>query len=260
MLTGNVQKLKEREDTWKTLDDPNIVAFLCLCHQEPYPVAIVTPFYANGNANDYLRKLRAQYQEEEFKTGTAQDVIAITVLHILRGAAHGLDYLHGKSIVHEAIRGRNVLIGDDGSARLGDYDLESALDRNTFTTADFVGPVRWWAPEILEYQGDDILSNAKTDVFAFSMLCIELITGSPPFKHQHNAASVVVEIIRKGRPRKPRNSPIADKMWPILQRGWAHEPSERPEMSLERRWGADLSNRPDSSELQVCEWLDGIEL
>ena len=89
---------------------------------------------------------------------------------------------------------------------------------------------------------------------------MKLITGKPPFEHQRNAASVVVEIIGKGRPRKPKRSLMTEKIWPILQRCWAHLPNERPEMSLERRWGPELSDRPDSPELQVCEWLDGIEL
>lgn len=49
------------------------------------------------------------------------------------------------------------------------------LSNSTFTTANVVGPARWQAPEVFLTPDENGLPfNLQTDVFSFSMLCIEV--------------------------------------------------------------------------------------
>jgi len=133
------------------------------------------------------------------------------------------------------------LVDDDDNARLVDFALVPVLSTTTFTTTNVVGPARWQAPEVFLTEEEDHLPfTLKTDVFSFSMFTIELLTKEHPFNHRKLDTVVIMDITRNLRPRKPVQ-PLADELWPILERCWAQAPGNRPSMAT------------------VCEGLERIQ-
>ena|SRR5882762_3068302 len=146
----------------------------------------------------------------------------------------------------------NVLVDDGDNARLVDFALVPVLSTTTFTTTNVVGPARWQAPEVFLTEEEDHLPfTLKTDVFSFSMFTIEvrhvacvrcifavlifsvicqLLTKEHPFNHRKLDTVVIMDITRNLRPRKPVQ-PLADELWPILERCWAQAPGNRPSMA-----------------------------
>ena len=57
------------------------------------------------------------------------------VLKLLSEVAEGLGYLHSKGIVHGDLRGANVLVSEDGVARLPDFGLSKFLENVSRTSA-----------------------------------------------------------------------------------------------------------------------------
>lgn len=49
---------------WIPLEHPNLVKFLGLSYEHPFPAGLVSPFFANGNANDYLERFKGKHSNE----------------------------------------------------------------------------------------------------------------------------------------------------------------------------------------------------
>jgi len=209
------QSLEDQLEIWCALKHPNIVDFLGFSYDVPFPAAIILPYFADGNSLDYIKKYP-----------TAD------VLHLLHGAARGLEYLHHQNppIIHADVCACNVLV-ENGDSRLVDFGLVPALSNRSFTTINVLNRVRWQAPEVfLTEDEDDLPFNLKTDIFSFAMLAIELVTKDRPFNHRKIDTVVIVDITMNKRPHKPV-SVLADKLWSLLEKCWAEAPDNRPSIS-----------------------------
>ncbi|XP_028771743.1 proline-rich receptor-like protein kinase PERK1 [Neltuma alba] len=104
-----------------------------------------------------------------------------TRMKIAIGSAKGLTYLHegcNPKIIHRDIKSANILLLDDFQPKIADFGLAKPLsDTVTHQSLQQVaGTVGYLAPECLA--GGKI--SEKSDVFAFGVVLLELITGEKP--------------------------------------------------------------------------------
>ncbi|KAL4199306.1 hypothetical protein AMTRI_Chr03g50510 [Amborella trichopoda] len=105
-------------------------------------------------------------------------------VRIAVGAAKGLEYLHEKaqpSIVHRDIRSSNIMLFDDFTAKLADFNLsnQSPDMASRLHSTRVLGTFGYHAPE---YAMTGQLTQ-KSDVYSFGVVLLELLTGRKPVDH-----------------------------------------------------------------------------
>ncbi|KAJ1703366.1 hypothetical protein LUZ63_003145 [Rhynchospora breviuscula] len=100
---------------------------------------------------------------------------------IALGTAQGLSYLHEDckpKIIHRDLKAANILLDENFEAVLGDFGLTRLMDnKDTHVTTAVRGTIGHIAPE---YLSTGKISE-KTDIFAYGIMLLELITGQRAF-------------------------------------------------------------------------------
>ncbi|KAJ7966584.1 putative Receptor protein kinase [Quillaja saponaria] len=129
------------------------------------------------------------------KLSRAKPLHWTSCLKIAEDVAQGLSYIHQAwRLVHGNLKASNVLLGPDFEACITDYCLSiladpSNSDENPDSTA-------YKAPET---RNSNHQPSPKSDVYAFGILLLELLTGKPPSQHPLLAADDVVHWVRSIR-------------------------------------------------------------
>ncbi|CAN1329685.1 Probable serine/threonine-protein kinase SIS8 [Linum perenne] len=211
-------------DFWKealilsSLHHPNVVSFYGIVRDGPDgSLATVTEFMVNGSLKQFLQKKDRTIDRRKR-------------LIIAMDAAFGMEYLHGKNIVHFDLKCENLLVNMRDPQRpickIGDLGL-SKVKQQTLVSGGVRGTLPWMAPELLS--GKNHMVTEKIDVYSFGIVMWELLTGEEPYADMH-CASIIGGIVNNTlRPKIPT---WCDPEWKSLMEScWASEPSERPSFS-----------------------------
>ncbi|KAJ4761304.1 Leucine-rich repeat protein kinase family protein [Rhynchospora pubera] len=114
------------------------------------------------------------------KSSRAKPLHWTSCLKIAEDVAQGLSYIHQASrLVHGNIKSSNVILGPDFEACLADCCLSFLLDEQFFETD---GESRFYrAPEARE---SNRRLTPRSDIYAYGVLLLELLTGKSPLDHQ----------------------------------------------------------------------------
>lgn len=115
-------------------------------------------------------------------------------LKIAEDVAQGLAYIHQASkSAHGNLKSSNVLLGPDFEACVTDYCLAVMADTSSDDDPDYAG---YRAPEVRKSAQR---ATAKSDVYAFGILLLELLTGKPPAQHPFLAPPDMPDWVRAMR-------------------------------------------------------------
>ncbi len=101
-----------------------------------------------------------------------------TVLRTGIDVCGALQYAHSQGVLHRDVKPENILITQEGTAKLMDFGLAKMLGQPGITQEGvIVGTLAYVAPEIALGKGAD----ARSDLYSFGAVLYEAVAGKPPF-------------------------------------------------------------------------------
>lgn len=160
----------------------NLVQLLGYCRRKG-ELLLVYDYMPNGSLDKYLHN---NNDGDTSKLSWAQR------LHIIKGVASGLLYLHERweqVVVHRDVKASNVLLDRDMNGQLGDFGLARLYDHGAASqTTHVVGTMGYLSPELMRTGK----ASPLTDVFAFGIFLMELTCGQKPIKENVDGGGHVV--------------------------------------------------------------------
>ena len=137
--------------------------------------------------------------------------------------AGALNAAHMAGIVHRDLKPGNVLLGDNGTAKITDFGISRAIGDVSVTKSGILaGTPAYLSPEVA--LGRD--PAPASDVFSLGSTLYAAIEGEPPFGVDENAISLLHRVAR-GEFEPPRQ---AGPMTPALMQMLRPDPVDRPTM------------------------------
>jgi len=147
------------------------------------------------------------------------------VLELGLEVGRALAFAHAQGLVHRDVKPQNVLLNDDGRAKVTDFGIVRSLDAVGHTeTGTVLGTSHYIAPE--QARGERV--DAQTDVYSFGVVLYELLAGEVPYpgdnfltvamKHVNDPIPNVLDL----RPDTPL------RLASLIERSLAKRPADRP--------------------------------
>jgi serine/threonine protein kinase len=146
------------------------------------------------------------------------------MLRILRQTASGLDYAHGRGIVHRDVKPANIMTDEDGIVKITDFGIAKITAVSNMTdTRTVVGTPNYMSPE----QVQALAIDGRSDQFSLAVIAYEILTGERPFHGEH-LSTVVYKIVAEQPPEAQRlNSTLTPQINEVLRRGLSKKPEDR---------------------------------
>jgi serine/threonine-protein kinase len=138
--------------------------------------------------------------------------------------ARALGVAHEHGIVHRDVKPQNVLVDEEGSAKVTDFGIARTLDQEGLTadgrvlgTTDYVSP-------------EQALGHAVTgqsDLYSLGIVLFEMLTGDVPFKGD-NQVAIAMKHVREQLPDVQLRRPeVSSALAAVLDRATAKDLDER---------------------------------
>src|ERR1700761_4878103 len=138
--------------------------------------------------------------------------------------ARGLGAAHDHHIVHRDVKPQNVLIDEEGAAKVTDFGIARTLEEKRLTadgagtgTTDYVSPE--------QALGQDV--TGQSDLYSLGVVLYEMLTGEVPF-HGDNQVAVAMKHVREELPDVRVLRPeVSAALAAVVDTATAKHPSER---------------------------------
>ncbi|XP_046459939.1 mast/stem cell growth factor receptor Kit-like isoform X2 [Daphnia pulex] len=142
--------------------------------------------------------------------------------------ARGMDYLVSKKVLHGDLAARNILLADDGVAKVADFGMAKKMyyEEHYEKKGQGLMPVKWMAIESLI----DRIFSSQSDVWSYGVLLWEIFSlGRVPYPGINVGHVLMKEILKGYRMDKPELAP--NFFGDMMADCWKSDPKERPTFS-----------------------------
>jgi serine/threonine protein kinase len=210
-------------ELWTSLvPHPHVVT----CHYfrllDNFP-CVFTEYVDGGSLLDWI-------QTRKLYRGT-EEVVLARILDIAIQSAWGFEHAHSLGLVHQDVKPGNILVMEDGTAKVTDFGLASIPD--VWVGKDGADPCKglvsvngmtpaFCSPE----QSKRGRVSSKTDIYSWAVSVLEMFTGEVTWANGVAAKYALEEI--RGKPIAPDIPQIPESVFSLLAECMDVEPERRP--------------------------------
>ena len=119
--------------------------------------------------------------------------------------ASALEIAHKNHIIHRDIKPHNIIITEDGVAKVTDFGIAKAVSNSTITAfGTTIGSVHYFSPE--HARGG--FTDEKSDLYSLGVVMYEMLTGKVPFDADTPVSVALKHMQEEPRPAKEVNPNI----------------------------------------------------
>lgn len=194
-----LERFRKERHILARLDHPNIARIMD-GGSTPESIPYFVMDYVDGQSiNDYCRQHKLQIRRR---------------LSLFQQVCGAVQYLHQNGVIHGDLKPPNILIANDGSIKLVDFGIASALSTADSTSQSAPMPLM-----TLGYASPEQMHGQKltplTDVYSLGVILYELLSGTPPFQTGALPRSEVVSAITTKDPVPPSAAVVRDASLPF---------------------------------------------
>lgn len=262
MRTGDkVSRELLREAQSNVLRHENIACMLAVVY-EPSHYGVVMEYAIHGGLDTFL---------VSYKVGW------LAKLRLATDVACGVNYIHTHTepVIHGELKAHHVLIGDRCIAKICDFGLSKWKQFVSMTKSArpvLSGTITHIPPE--SWKNINAKRTTKYDVYSFSILLWELMTGQHPFEdccatpsgtvQCDNTAVIKAAVVSGQRPpiRLVNSNDLVSEqtmvtcVQSLIEKCWHQEPNDRPTFGEIRNTLEQILNE---READVCEVMADLE-
>jgi serine/threonine protein kinase len=142
----------------------------------------------------------------------------------MRHSLEGLRYIHDTGYVHLDVKPENILINDEGEARVIDFTITERIGKFHFSVRKIRGSRSYIAPETIRRRPP----TPQTDVYSLGCSFYEMLSGRTPFRAD-DPNQLLTKHLREQPPLiknyVPNIHPLVDD---LIQKMLAKKPGDRP--------------------------------
>jgi len=146
-----------------------------------------------------------------------------TTLQLIQEVAEGLDYAHFQGVVHRDVKPSNIIIGEDGHAKIADFGIAQLNVSDSGRPGRTWGTPAYMSPEQLRGKSVD----GRSDLFSLGVILYRMLTGHRPFQG-NSALTVSLRVANQDPvPATAFNTELPPELDCVIARAIAKNPAER---------------------------------
>ncbi|WP_100404523.1 Stk1 family PASTA domain-containing Ser/Thr kinase [Bacillus solitudinis] len=163
-------------------------------------------------------------------------------LDYLQQMMSALAHAHANQIVHRDIKPHNILISEEGVAKVTDFGIARAMSSATIThTNSVMGSVHYLSPE--QARGGHV--TYKSDIYSLGIVLFEMVTGSLPFSGD-TAVSIAIKHLQNEIPSAKAMVPmLPQSIENIIRRATVKDPLRRYETIQDMEEDVETALEPE---------------
>jgi eukaryotic-like serine/threonine-protein kinase len=152
--------------------------------------------------------------------GALEPALAVDLtIQILKAAR----FAHRRGIVHRDIKPHNVIVDDEGRAKVTDFGIARAGASDMTETGSIMGTAQYLSPE--QAQGHPV--DARADLYSIGVVLYELLCGAPPFDAESPVTIALKQVSEEPVPPMRRNPAVSPALDAVVMRALRKDPAQR---------------------------------
>ncbi|MBV4418734.1 Stk1 family PASTA domain-containing Ser/Thr kinase, partial [Clostridium tyrobutyricum] len=135
-----------------------------------------------------------------------------------------LECAHKNNIIHRDIKPHNILVTDEGTAKVTDFGIAKASNSVTITNSNrIMGSAHYFSPE----QAKGSFVDFRTDIYSLGIVMYEMVTGRVPYDADSPVSVALKHIQEPVVPPKELDENIPDNLNKLILKAVEKEPIRR---------------------------------